>query len=595
MNFTSPNNSFFYLKTIAGLALFLLFPNTINSQNEIQNEIQNKVQKAQDKLQTSIDTFKSNRVTIIGQINLSSAYNILSEQENKLDYNVAINLLAEHRGLRIPFSYRLTNGRSITQFSGPSFKTPSFKAFGMSPTYKGMKLHIGNRSMNLSKYTYNGLRFEGLGFESKEERLFLKFFKGSLKTLSPIDQRYTSSYDLPYKRSAWGSQIGFKNEYTRTTIAAFKAHDLWSNKIAVDSVQLKPKENTALSFDIQTTISSDYFVSLECAVSAITRDASTNRIDIPTHQTFYNMLGLFEKKEASSYHYARRFELGRKLSDSEASLEYEKIDNGYSTLGSVYNINNIEDFKLNYTNTKLQRLLVSSSLGLRKLADDQEGEKDNNFLLSLNLGYKLSNRININSSYSNLRLVQNSYIRSPNSTTIDSLVISQTNNNVNVGVVYTDTTDAPIVVTLLTTLQNSQSILNQSLINTSIRNRVFNLIATKVHNKKLTSTHSIGYSSNTSTNFTTSSWNVNSQIRINLTKNTTYSQAFSYSYVKNLNNVFHRIALNQRLEYMLWDVVSSFVNNTYEFNTNDTKFGLNNIRIELGLNYIIAPFNFFNK
>ena len=75
-------------------------------------------------------------------------------------------------GVALPFSF------VINQYS-KSYAQP-FTQFGLSPTYKWAKLHLGYRSIQFSPVTFDGQSFRGVGLELTPKLFRFGVFYGKL-------------------------------------------------------------------------------------------------------------------------------------------------------------------------------------------------------------------------------------------------------------------------------------------------------------------------------------------------------------------------------------------------------------------------------
>ena len=71
-------------------------------------------------------------------------------------------------GLSLPFSF------NVSQYS-ESYEDP-FTQFGISPSYKWAKLHLGYRSIQFSPFVFDGQNFLGAGVELNPGSILLSFF-----------------------------------------------------------------------------------------------------------------------------------------------------------------------------------------------------------------------------------------------------------------------------------------------------------------------------------------------------------------------------------------------------------------------------------
>ena len=112
------------------------------------------------------------------------------------------NLNISLYGISMPFSFYYTGNN--TSFSFPQF------SFNISPTYKGWTLHLGQRSMAFSPYTFT-MPFNGVGLEYRSQKAGLRFgaFYGTLHKAVNPDPEDVLSRNPMYRRSGMGVKVGY--------------------------------------------------------------------------------------------------------------------------------------------------------------------------------------------------------------------------------------------------------------------------------------------------------------------------------------------------------------------------------------------------
>src|SRR5699024_7767800 len=83
-------------------------------------------------------------------------------------WNIHGNLVPTVYGISLPLSF------SVSQFS-ESYSSP-FTQFGISPSYKWIKLHLGYRSIQFNPFVFDGQNFLGAGIELNPNAFYLAAF-----------------------------------------------------------------------------------------------------------------------------------------------------------------------------------------------------------------------------------------------------------------------------------------------------------------------------------------------------------------------------------------------------------------------------------
>lgn len=413
------------LKTII---LCVIYGVTLHTQSDVQSVIH-------DKYSHVLDSLKSNKLNIKGQISAYAGYRFYDKNDpGAFDYRINANVNLSYKGIEIPLQYNFSNGRSISRFNGPNFRTPNFNILGVSPKVGWATFHLGDRSINFTRFTYDNLRFSGYGAELEPEGFDAKFFKGKIKVFSPGQLNFINNLDNQFDRKAWGLMVGLNKEHLKFHGTIFKADDDISTLTEVDTSLIKPKANTVLSLSGSYTWNEKLTVSGEQAISALTQNSFDPRIDIQTHQTVYNFLGLFEKKPSSIYRNAADYKLEYQISEYNIGLQFESIDKDYQSLGSLFYDNNHNTISITSAGKISEKINYTAKIGSRKNKEvSVENENKTRLVYQFNSNYILNDRISFTASYSNLKTAETLVFRSQNSSAVDSLSLSLVSSNLNIG------------------------------------------------------------------------------------------------------------------------------------------------------------------
>lgn len=456
------------------LSITIIYSSISYGQVNIKENINNKINNIKNTLSDS--TFK-----IQGKVNGYSGYRPYTHTEQKkFDYRLSANLLLTYKGIKFPITYSLSNGRSFGGYNFPSFRTPSFNNLGMSPTYKWVKIHLGHRTMSFTPYTYDGLRFKGFGAELTPNKFQLLIFSGKLYQTSISDLSLKNGISDPPERKAWGSLFGYKSEVTEISGIIFQAND---NKITQSLTEFKPKENTIISVKGKKKIMNDFELSFEKSFSAFNRDANEQAIQIQTHQTAYNLFGLFTKRASSIYREATKASLSYSNESFNASYHYEEIAKGYKTLGSNFFDNGYTSNTISSSFQPLDKLQVNTEGGVR--TDRFYGEKTNNasrLILNLQSSYQFSEKFSSTFNISNFKNTQKLYQKNTTNFLIDSVSLALVNFNVSTSSTYLFGKEKSQMISGLFSLQKSNSI-NKDTVSTQVLN--LNYLYNLTYNQKL--------------------------------------------------------------------------------------------------------------
>ena len=563
----------------------LFAPNVIG-----QEDILQEAKSAKDKVKSLKDSLLSNRMTLSGQVQGRLGYNYINNRKGPFDAQLNASVVLSYKGLQIPANYTYSRGRSILQLDGPSIRTPSFKALGISPTYKDWTLHIGNRTMRFSKYTYENMRFDGVGLESPEKGVYTKVLKGRLRNLSPTDQLFTTSAELFYRRDALGVLAGYSSEKLGIKAIVFDAKDQFDEWSVTDSSQIKPKENVVISYHFQYMIADKLTVTWTQAQSALTSDASSSRIDIPSHQSLKNIFGLFTKKESSQYFQARNLELSYQTGLGAIGLQHEHKDRGYVSLGSQDFDQNFNDYKLNLSGQFLKKINWQSSIGLRE-NDERLNQDDEQFMVITytNANWLVNDNLSIGLGLSNLRQTQKNFLQTVNSTAVDSLFLSQNNFSVNTNGTYSiSKNDLSKVWSAFYSYSKSNSIRDIEVTSQTVSTHNVN-INYSINNEKHQSSVNLSYAHNKFQDTR------NQIIGLSGTQTRPITDVFKLSsnlyYGLNINQTqtIHQINFTSRLNAQINKSFNASFDVTSILDNSQSNFNLNGVQFNLNLNYSLTP------
>jgi len=387
------------------------------SQNNINSIIDDKV--------TKINEIRTDSTIIVDGAIKGGVRTIYDpEGNNQVVTNFSAQLKIKYKGFTIPLQYNFSNGRSIANIAGPNIKLPGFSNLGFSPTNGVTTIHIGNRSLDFSKYTYQGLRFTGIGLEHIPESYFIKAFRGKIQYTDPLENNFANNLNPPFERNAYGINLEKKINTLNIGFVVFHAEDDYSARLI--ETQTAPKENTAIETYAILKLSEKLNVKYQTAVSAMSHDTQESKIDIGTHSTVYNMLGLFTKRTKSEYNYVKDLSFQYQLSEHEVSLNLVDIDSGYSSLGSLLFDNNYRSINMQVTGKLSRDIQYTSLFGLRSTKESRPTlpvRRQLQFNQSAN--WTVNEKLSLRGSYSNINNTQRVYQRRNLSSEIDSVFNAQ--------------------------------------------------------------------------------------------------------------------------------------------------------------------------
>ncbi len=283
-------------------------------------------------------TFSGN---IGGGLNFYNS-NESSYTRDPFTWNLYGNFTPTIYSVSLPFSF------IINQYS-KSYSTP-FAQFGISPTYKWIKLDLGYRTMSMSPFTFDGQSFKGVGIELTPKRFRFAAFYGSLN--KAISEDTTSGHlAMPqYGRKGYGARIGVGNEANHFDLIYFHAKDDSSSiKLINQTETLTPQENTVIGASSKFTFIKKIIWSTNVAVSALTQDVSAQKVNKDTltntiDKLFYKLINY---KNGTITSWAGQSTLTFLLKNFNTTFGYRRVEADFKSLGVPYMLNDIEALQWN--------------------------------------------------------------------------------------------------------------------------------------------------------------------------------------------------------------------------------------------------------
>ncbi|MEM8584366.1 MAG: hypothetical protein AAGF87_08865, partial [Bacteroidota bacterium] len=160
---------------------------------------------------------------ISGQASAQFDYNSISGiNQRRPGFNARLQagLGIDMMGIQIPVSVAMARGGTVY-----NYQLPSYAFIGISPSYKWITLHAGDRSMSFSPYILNGLSYRGGGIELSPGKWRISAMRGILRRASVVDAGSIQRLESPYRRIGSGLQLGYQSEKTNISLNIFSARD----------------------------------------------------------------------------------------------------------------------------------------------------------------------------------------------------------------------------------------------------------------------------------------------------------------------------------------------------------------------------------
>ncbi len=146
------------------------------------------------------------KLSVNGQLGASMVfYNVEGRDANRPAFSWMLigNPVLTIYGITFPFSFTVSEQER-------SFQQP-FNRFGVSPSYKWAKLHLGYRNVSFSKYTLGGHTILGAGGEFSPGKFRIGVMYGQLLRPVPFNSiLYSQTQQVPsYRRNGLAFRFGY--------------------------------------------------------------------------------------------------------------------------------------------------------------------------------------------------------------------------------------------------------------------------------------------------------------------------------------------------------------------------------------------------
>jgi hypothetical protein len=325
-------------------------------------------------------------------------------RSDRFAWRLSGNPTAYLYGFELPFSFTL--GQQIRDV-----RYPTFNQFGVSPTWKWIKVHAGWRNMEFSPYTLAGHTFFGGGVELNPGKFRFAALTGRFHRAAATNAG--QEYFLPtYKRRGYGVKIGYGTANNFLDLMAFKAKDDPNSLDIPDSLGITPGENLVLGLSGRATLWRKFSLSLDGAASAYTRDVRSEAVVLDSLEMgkYYGAEKAITPRFSSRLNFAGKATVGYNSQNFGLNLIYERIDPEYATMGAYFFNNDVE----NYTASPMfafgrGKVRVFGSYGVQRnnlLGNRSETSWRN--IGSANLSLNPNTRFGLDLNFSNYRMNQTS-------------------------------------------------------------------------------------------------------------------------------------------------------------------------------------------
>lgn len=315
-------------------------------------------------------------------------------------WSVYGSLTPQVYGIALPISF------TVNQY-GKSYSQP-FSQFGISPTYKWAKLHLGYRYMQFSPLTYDGQSFRGAGIELNPKLFRFAAFYGKLNKKVNEDTSSGRFVQPQFARTGYGIKLGVGNYSNYFDLIYLHAKDDSASVKFINKQQITPQENSVLGTSLRLTILKKIIFTNDIAISGLTQNSADSipLKDSSTLVRLFNKIG--RTNESTIADWASQSSLQLLLKGYTTTIGYRIVRPGFKSLGTPYMLNDIallnwlNNFNLLSGKLNITTTISSQHNNLKKTLPTEMQTQ----VGTLGVNTMLSRKINLNLNYSGYRIRQ---------------------------------------------------------------------------------------------------------------------------------------------------------------------------------------------
>lgn len=322
-------------------------------------------------------------------------------------------------GIRFPFQFTVTR-------DAQSFRQP-FERYGVSPSYKWAKFHLGHRSLRYSPFTLNGKTFFGAGVELNPGGLRLSMMKGRLQQAELVDSLYQLD-QIKYRRKAMAIKMGFGQRSNHIDFILMKAEDeLSSIPFASELSGVSAEENFILGINVKQRIAKKVNFHWQGAASAYTDDQDADEIESNELDRFNFFRSLYHPNISSRINFAWETGLSTHIKKVGIKINYRRVEAGYQSMGANYIMDDVAHLTFG-TNFRLWENKISFNGSMGLMNDNLNDHKINRTLrriANLSLQFQPNQYFGLQAQYSNFMTDQQAGLQEVN----DTIKVTQLTQN----------------------------------------------------------------------------------------------------------------------------------------------------------------------
>lgn len=341
-------------------------------------------------------------------------------------YSINAHTTLRWKNFSVPFSVVLNE-------QGRRFEQP-FNRFGLSPTWRWGKVHLGHRNLRMSKFILAGQTMFMAGVELTPGMLRFAALRGRLNKAAGVDN---PNFLRPrFQRNATVFKLGRGDDRSHFDLIFMKGKDdLNSLNNEPDSIRnATPAQENSL-FGVkwrQPFIKGKLVFDLDAAASTFTDDIRFEPIDFSEKApSVHRIRFIIRPNGSTNFTYAGETSLRWQSRSFGLAATYRRVMPEYESMGVNYLLTDVEALTLNPSLTLKQgKVVLGGSFGReRNNLDDHRLEDTERAIGSVDVNWNPAPSFGLFAQYSNYTVQQQVF---RDELTNDSLLIDQINRNVTV-------------------------------------------------------------------------------------------------------------------------------------------------------------------
>lgn len=318
-------------------------------------------------------------------------------------------------GWNIPISANFSN-----QQLNISYRQP-FNQFGMSPSYKWIKVHAGYRNVTYSPFTLAGHTFLGGGVELTPKKwrfgaVFGRFLKATLENeaLNNTTEMFDKVTFSAYERRAFVAKLGYGTETNHFDVIVLKGYDKVSSLPENQQPNaISPSENLVVGLSPRVTFFKKIDWKTDLGLSLFTRDIRSEKVAINVLPWAKTLAPVFTARTSTHYYLAGESALKLRLKKSSLGVKYRRVDPDYKSMGAYFFQTDFQQWLITPAFSALKsKLNFTGSVGIQRdnLLNSKAATTHRN-IYSANLNWQASEQLGLDLQVSNFGITQTPGIR----------------------------------------------------------------------------------------------------------------------------------------------------------------------------------------